>query len=70
MSDYSSYLFAIPSFAEGIGSLIDFGDTLTNYNSMPSPEIADAVALRSDWAAVGDDLASVISQAQEGRLPV
>lgn len=56
-SKYSSILFASPSFAEGAARILDFGDTLTEYNRSPSSEEADANALRADWSAVIDDLA-------------
>ena len=56
MGSYSDLLFARPSFFEGAGRILDFGDTLTEYNSSPTPEQADYLALLSDWCAVGEDL--------------
>ncbi len=58
---YSDLLFARPSFAEGVGRLLDFGDTLTDFNRSPSAAIADATALSSDWYAVGADLKAVMA---------
>ncbi|WLD14745.1 hypothetical protein [Planctellipticum variicoloris] len=36
--------------------MLDFGDTLTVYNTSASPDEADAMALRMDFEAVGADL--------------
>ena len=52
----STFLFAYPTWKEGVGRLMDFGDALTEYNSSPTPEDADIRALWMDWASVGDDL--------------
>lgn len=64
MGDRSTFLFAVPSLAEGIGRLVDFGDTLTEYNGSDSSEVADARAMRADWAAVGDDLRAALRELQ------
>ncbi len=56
---YSSFLFARPSFFEGVGRVLDFGGTLTEFNRCPNGPTADAIALMSDWAAIGYDLAQV-----------
>jgi len=52
----SSYLFATPTWKEGAGRLLDFGDALTEYNGLPSPDEADLFAMWLDWRAVGEDL--------------
>lgn len=56
MTDFSTYLFATPSFSEGAGRLVDFGDTLTEYNVSISPQQADAIAMLMDFGAVGEDI--------------
>ena len=56
MSDYTTFLFARPSFAEGMGRILDFGNTLAEYNTSPSGEEADCRAFWADWAAIGCDL--------------
>ncbi len=66
---YSSILFASPSFAEGAARILDFGDTLTEYNRSPSPEEADANALRADWNAVINDLALAFKEVEEKISP-
>ncbi len=53
---YSTVLFATPTWMEGVGRLLDFGDTLTTYNVAATPEQTDAIAMWADWAAVGQDI--------------
>lgn len=62
MGQYSFFLFARPSFSEGTARILDFGDTLTEYNRSKTPEEADFNALFSDWCAVGDDLRTAMSR--------
>lgn len=52
----TDFLFASPSFAEGWGRAVDFGGTLTEYNSALTPRQADFLALYSDWLMVGRDI--------------
>jgi hypothetical protein len=52
----SDYLYARPSFAEGISRLVDFGGTLQVYNESPDDYQADYLALLSDWRIIGDDI--------------
>lgn len=52
----STFLFALPTWQEGVGRLVDFADALTEYNSTKEPENADARATAQDWLAVGDEL--------------
>lgn len=56
MGDYSFFLFARPSFVEGAARILDFGDTLTEYNRSSSEAEADYNALLADWSAVGQDM--------------
>ena len=46
--------FATPTWQEGAGRLVDFGNTLTEYNRSANP---DARAMAQDWGAVGEFLA-------------
>jgi hypothetical protein len=55
MPETASFLFARPSLFEGVARVLDMGNTLTEYNSALSPAQADALALYSDWAAIGQD---------------
>ncbi len=57
LSAYTARLFAAPSFLEGLSRLVDFSATFNIYNEDMSPEAADLMAMRSDWQAVGADIA-------------
>ena len=61
----TDFLYARPSFLGGLASILDIGSTLTVYNSSPTPEIADAKAMYSDWKAVGDDLRASMRRFEE-----
>jgi hypothetical protein len=62
MGEYSTFLFARPSFTEGMSRVVDIGGTLNVYNSSPTPELADYFAMYADWLATGADIASAIDQ--------
>ena len=52
----STFLFALPTWEEGVGRLVDFADALTEYNRTAPPADPDARATAQDWLAVGDEL--------------
>jgi hypothetical protein len=52
----TDFLFAQPGIATGIGRLFDLWGTFDWYNFSPSPEAADARAVKADWLMVGRDL--------------
>ena len=52
----TDYLYAHPSFLEGVARIMDFGGTLTAFNKSRTPSEADARATFEDWRAVGNDL--------------
>jgi len=56
------FLFSRPSFLTGVARIADPLGRLNHYNVSESDELADYRALLSDWATVGDDLASAIKQ--------
>ena len=58
----SDYLFARPSFIEGVGRIVDLSGSLNTYNRSRTPEEADARALYEDWKAVGHDLTVALEQ--------
>ncbi len=60
MGDYSGLLYAEPSFLEGAGRVIDLGATMVNYNTSPTPALADALALRADQMALAADTAEAM----------
>ena len=49
-------LFANPSFVEGASRVFDILGNQDIYNEDQTPDEADAKALLSDWASVGDHL--------------
>lgn len=65
MNPYFGFLFARPSFPEGVARALDLGGTLQEYNSSPSPEQADALALGADWRVVGADLLRAMDELSE-----
>jgi len=65
--NYATLLFANPSFWDGFGRVIDFGGLSCEFNTSLTPEQADALALRSDWHAVGDDLWQAYSELRKNQ---
>ncbi len=59
---YSDFLFAQPSFLEGVARVVDTAGALNQYNGMPSAQEADALAVWADWAAVGAEIAAAAAQ--------
>ncbi len=59
----SDFLFAWPSFARGMATVLDLAGEFEMYNDSPGTDIADARAFLSDWRALGHDL---IASAQQG----
>ncbi len=53
MSDLFEFLFARPSFTEGLARIFDFGNALNVYNESPTPVEADIYALHADWRVIG-----------------
>lgn len=60
MGTESDFLFARPSFLEGVARIMDFGNTLNTYNISATPAEADNRAISADWQAVGNDLRRAI----------
>ncbi len=52
-NDFTTFLFARPSALEGIARIADIFGTLNEYNRSSNP---DAIAIRNDWRAVGQDI--------------
>jgi len=50
------FLFAQPSLWSGLARWLDLSGRFDSYNVSPDGEIADALALYSDWRAVGQEL--------------
>jgi len=67
MNSRTGFLFADPSFAEGVARLGDFSGTLNRYNTSSSPEKADRRAMRADIEAVRADGQAVTRRLRPGR---
>lgn len=53
-------LFPMPSGWTGLARLLDIGVTFNKFNVDVSGQVADANAIRGDWAMVGSDLAATM----------
>jgi hypothetical protein len=60
INKFTDFLYARPSFLEGLARVIDFGNILQEYNTSSTPEVADERAIRADWNAIGDDMYKVL----------
>ena len=58
----TDYLFAMPSFFSGVGRALDIGGQFDEYNWTDDPDENDAIAIFSDWRAVGLDLIQACSR--------
>ena len=65
MSELLGFLYARPSFVEGVARLFDFGNTLNEYNTSLTAEQADFLALRADWRVVARDLGIAFEQLEQ-----
>lgn len=63
----SDFLFARPSFIEGVARIVDFGGSLNTYNGSRSGEEADARALYEDGMAVAHDLRIAVDKLRSER---
>ncbi len=61
----SDFLFAQPSLASGVARTLDLWGLYEEFNDSPTPEIADARGLFSDWSIVGE----AISEAEDAYQP-
>lgn len=62
MSKFTDFLYARPSFLEGVARMVDIRNILQEYNTSSSPELADERAIRADWHAIGNDVREVIKK--------
>jgi len=62
MKKCSDFLYAKPSFVEGLARIMDLGNTLNKYNTFPTGKEADYVAISQDWAMVGQDFYDAITE--------
>ena len=55
-------LFVTPTFLSGAARVLDLGGTFDEYNGNTTPDEADAEALWSDWAVIGEDMQLAIEE--------
>ena len=60
VSPRTSYLFARPRALHGIARLFDFFGVYDSYNTSPTPQEADILAVFQDWLAVEEDAKHVM----------
>ena len=58
----TDFLYARPSFVEGVARLFDLRGTLNEYNGSPTTTFADGYAIGMDWYVVGRDIEEAISK--------
>jgi hypothetical protein len=68
MSPLSTFLFARPSFVEGVSRIVDVAGTLNEYNRSESGEMADYLALFADWRLIGMDIQRAMLEARSGTV--
>lgn len=61
----TTFLFAKPSFLEGLARTIDLGATIDEYNSSLTQEQADLIAIRNDWETIGEDILFSLQNEEE-----
>lgn len=65
MNNESTFLFARPSFFEGVARVMDIGATMQTYNNSRTEKEADLKALKKDWEVVGKDISNAIKQYEQ-----
>lgn len=61
----SDILFVKPNFLRGVSRVIDFWGDTNLYNDSPTEVEADDLAMRSDVAAIGNDLRKAITNLEQ-----
>jgi hypothetical protein len=58
-----NYIFVMPSFSRGVSRAIDLGGAAqkSSYLVSDNPSEADARAIASDWAAVGNEIRDAVA---------
>lgn len=59
---YTGYLFAKPTFSDGVASLVDVSGSLLAFNYSKTSKEADTKALITDWYAVCNDFKEAIDK--------
>jgi len=53
---------SMPSFSKGLSRSVDMGNTIDEYKTSESGDVADYIAIKSDWEAVGEDIRTSIKK--------
>jgi hypothetical protein len=69
MTDFSNYLFARPSFIEGMARVVDLGGTLNEYNTSMDAAQADRLAFAADILALRQDYEIALQRLRAGTTP-
>ncbi len=64
----SDFLLAQPSFTSGMASNLDLWGQSQSYNESEDAAQADANAIFSDWAMVGQDIEDALESAHSGEV--
>ena len=62
MNGLTDYFFAMPTFWSGMARTLDIGAQFDEFNWTEDPAEADAIAMFSDFRAVGMDIMTACSQ--------
>ncbi len=61
----SKFLFAEPRFLFGVARAVDLFGGFDEYNGSDTEDLADARALRSDWATVDDTIVAAMQRFEQ-----
>lgn len=70
MTDYNEgsptfRLFAVPDFMEGITMALDVAHTMPEFNANSDGDLADQLALASDWRAIVQDMENAFAEVKK-----
>jgi len=68
VNNYTDFLYARPSFVEGMSRVLDMSGTLNVYNESSTAAEADRRAIQSDWRAIGADMWIVMPRVPDDRV--
>jgi hypothetical protein len=63
----SDFLVAAPSFAAGVGRLLDWYGSYDSYNVSRNGQEADSKAMFADWRIVGQDIHDAMVEFEAGQ---
>jgi hypothetical protein len=56
----TDFLFTTPNFLSGAGTVINLGGSFYDFNKSSTPDMADMLAIKTDFNIVGNDLKASI----------